>query len=99
MGEWERLLPFPHSPILPLSHSPIPSPDPPVQLAPAGELLEVSLVRRELERLLASQPQESEHRQAVIEQAVDPLLERAAEVDHHVPAEDDVELVERAVHG
>src|SRR5215208_3415544 len=68
-----------------------------VDLVRHAERLEAVLVLGELERLLAPQPEDPERRQALVEQPVHPLLERAVEVDQDVAAEDDVALGERAV--
>ena len=58
------------------------------------ELLELALVRAEPDRLLLSQREHAERRQAVVEEAVHALLQRLREVDQHVAARDHVELVE-----
>ena len=54
-------------------------------------------MRAEADRLLRAEREHPERHEAVVEELVDPLLQRAVEVDHHVAAEDHVELVERAV--
>src|SRR4051794_26174809 len=61
------------------------------------QLLEAGLVRSELDRLLVAERQDPERLERVVEQVVNPVLEALAEIDHHVPADDDVELVECAV--
>src|SRR5213592_320055 len=64
-----------------------------------GELLVMSFVRSEPRRFLQAQPQEAETDQAVVEEAMDPILQDAVEIDEHVPADDEVEVVERPVGG
>ena len=54
-------------------------------------------MRAESDRLLVAQPEHAERDQAFEEEPVHAVLQRAVEVDHHVPADDHVELVERAV--
>src|SRR5437870_5595024 len=61
------------------------------------EVIIAGFVWRELDGLLGSQADDAEHGQTFIQQRVDPRLERSVEVDHHVTAQDDVELVERTV--
>src|ERR1044071_2675916 len=54
--------------------------------------------RSEEGRFLAPEREDAEGFEALREEAVDAVLERLVEVDEDVAADDDVELVERAVH-
>src|SRR6476660_520263 len=54
-------------------------------------------IRRECDRFLPSQRERPERREALVEEALHAVLQRLVEVDHHVPAEDHVELVERTI--
>src|SRR5258708_11439472 len=62
-----------------------------------GELLVMRFVWSEPRRFLQAQPQEPEADEAVVEEAMDPVLQGAVEIDEHVPADDEVEVVERPV--
>ena len=59
--------------------------------------LVAALERRELYGFLAAQAEEPETPQALVEQAMHALLQRPAEIDDDVAAQDRVELVEGAV--
>src|ERR1044071_5267784 len=63
------------------------------------ELLVMRFVRGEARGLLHAQAQEAEADEALVEQAVHPLLQVAVEVDEDVAADDEMELVERPVRG
>src|SRR5882762_7407597 len=52
----------------------------------------------EPDRLLVPEREDPERREAVVEQAVHVILQCFVEVDHHVSANDHVELVEAAIH-
>src|SRR5678816_2624866 len=54
-------------------------------------------VRRVQERLLAPQAEDAEAPEAREDEAMHAILQLAREIDHHVAAEDEVELVEGAV--
>ena len=71
--------------------------DLPVEPLARVELLVAVGVAREPERLLAAEREDAEHHEALVEQLVHAVLQRAVEVDQHVAADDHVELVERAV--
>src|SRR5436190_9047299 len=71
--------------------------DPPVELLLSIELVVAGLELGEADRLLVTEAQDPEPCKALVEQAMDVVLEGPVEVDHHVAAEDDVELLERAV--
>src|SRR5206468_2486507 len=73
------------------------SADLPVELVHGVDGLIAALERRELYGLLAAQAEEPETPQAVVEQAMHALLQRPAEIDEYVSAQDRVELVEGAV--
>src|SRR5687767_10964287 len=64
------------------------------QLFPGDERLVLVLGLQQAQRLVRAEPQQPERAQTSREQIVNALLERSCEVDHHVAAEDDVELVE-----
>src|SRR3989442_11904655 len=68
-----------------------------VELLVRVELLVAGLVRAEADRLLMAEPKDAERDQALEEKLVHAILQRAVEIDHHVAADDHVELVERAV--
>ena len=44
-----------------------------------------------------AEPEHAERHEALVEELVHPVLQRAVEVDHHVAADDHVELVEASV--
>src|SRR6266568_8076021 len=71
--------------------------DLPVELLVRVELLVTGLVRAEADRLLVAQPEHAERDEALEEEPVDALLQCPVEVDHHIAADDDVELVERVI--
>ena len=71
--------------------------DSPVDLLPLHHCLVILLMRAEAERLFVAEAQHSPLRQAVVEEVVHPRLERGVEVDHHIAAQDRVELVERRI--
>src|SRR5262249_55518169 len=71
--------------------------DPPVDLLAPVEFLIAGLMGRVLERLPVPQGEEAGGRQAFVQQAVNTPREGLVEINQDVPAEDDVELVERAV--
>src|SRR5206468_12972298 len=71
--------------------------DPSVELLAGIELLVPALVRAEADRLLVAESEEAEGRQALVEQSMHAVLQRSVEVDHHVAADDHVELVERSI--
>src|SRR5260221_3548827 len=64
-----------------------------------AELLVMRFVWSEPRRLLQAQPQEAEADEAVVEEAMDPVLEGAVEIDEHVPADTEAAVVEPAVGG
>src|SRR6202008_2432844 len=64
-----------------------------------GELLVMRFVGGEARGLLAAQAQEAEADEALVEEAMHPLLQVAVEVDEDVPADDEMELVEGPVRG
>src|SRR5450432_3961060 len=66
---------------------------------PLRQLLVVRLVGSEARRLLHPQPEEAEPDEALVEEPVHAVLQRAVEVDEHVPADYQVEIVERSVGG
>src|SRR5204862_781520 len=70
---------------------------PPEQLLGRIERLVVPADVRVGDPLLATQAEEAERDEAVEEEVVHVPLEVATEIDHDVPAQDEVELVERAV--
>src|SRR5215510_12584182 len=70
---------------------------PPVHSLAARQLLVVALARTELEGFLAPKAKDSEHAEASVKQLVNPILQCLVEVDQHVPAQNHIELVERAV--
>src|SRR5438309_1961317 len=63
----------------------------------AVELFITVRMRRELDRLSIAQPQKTGHGEAIVEQAVDASGQRIIEIDHDIPAQDDMELIERAI--
>src|SRR6185503_7809888 len=70
---------------------------PPIDAFLCVQLLVAALEVREAERLLAAQADDAVHRQALMEQLQHPVLQLAVEVDHHVAAQNQVELGERPV--
>src|SRR5690242_10877827 len=67
------------------------------QVYPAAHLLVMLSVGSVEQRLTLAQRQVAAADQAVVEEAVDPLLERWPEIDEHVGADDEMEVVERSV--
>src|SRR5690348_12947500 len=67
------------------------------QVCPAPHLLVMISVGTVEQRLALAQRQVAATDQAVVEEAVDTLLERWPEIDEHVGADDEMEVVERSV--
>src|SRR5439155_27010777 len=61
------------------------------------ELLVPVSVRTRAKRFLVAEGEDAEAREALVEEIAHALLQAALEVDHHVPANDHVVLVEGAV--
>src|ERR671923_53335 len=70
---------------------------PPVDLFIAGQRLIIFLVWREPQGLLAAKTQDAERDEALIPQLVHMSLERGIEIEHNVPAPDDIELIECSI--
>src|SRR5947209_20220638 len=68
-----------------------------VELLLRVELRVAVLLAAEADRLLAAEREDAERLEALVEERLDAVLERLAEIDHHVAADDQVELVEGAV--
>src|SRR5581483_6993815 len=73
--------------------------DPPIQPCLRVQLLETALVVGEANRLPVAEAKGAKAVEAFVEEAVDPVLQRAVEIDQHVAAQDHVKLVEAAVLG
>ncbi len=56
-------------------------------------------MRRELHRFFATNAEDSQRRQTIVKQRMNPLLQFSREVDHHIAAQNDMELIEGAIHG
>src|SRR5690349_12294696 len=67
------------------------------QVYAAPHLLVMMSVGTIKQRLALAQRQVAAADQAVVEEAVDPLLERWPEIDEHVGTDDEMEVVERSV--
>src|SRR5438477_13164082 len=73
------------------------SPHPPIQPLLRVQLLVVLRDRRVAHRFLLAEAEDAEHLEAVEKELHHVLLQRVVEVDEDVPAEDDVEMIERRV--